>query len=248
VILAPFTPFLAEELFAKLTGGILGESVHLLDWPKDFSTDEKVLADMKRTREIIAEGLRLRMEEPKIKIRQPLSKLEYSGKKLSRLYEEIIEDEVNVKLAKHVVAPGETGTSDKTDKIVPKVMGVIENWPEPVYSSEDGGLYGVLIDKKQTPELRLYKHLTPELKREGLSREIVRIIQNARKQAGLNVDDRIAVNITTNDDELQQAINEHRDTIATEILATEFAENDGYETFAKIDGAELTIQLKKDTK
>ena len=34
LVMAPFTPFLAEELFLKLTGGELGESVHLLDWPK----------------------------------------------------------------------------------------------------------------------------------------------------------------------------------------------------------------------
>jgi isoleucyl-tRNA synthetase len=72
------------------------------------------------------------------------------------------------------------------------------------------------------------------------------VIQNARKQAGLNVDDRIVIDIEVGDKELQQAIDEHHDVIAAEVLATKFAKNGGYETTAKIDGMEMTIQLQKD--
>ena len=98
-ILAPFTPFLAEELYQKMTGG--ETSVHLLDWPEAGEIDEKVLEEMKRTRDIITEGLALRMQksetEAQIKVRQPLSELVYDGEKLSDYYESIIADEVNVK-------------------------------------------------------------------------------------------------------------------------------------------------------
>ena len=98
-ILAPFTPFLAEELYQKITGST--GSVHLLDWPASGDIDEDVLAKMAHTRQIITDALALRMQksdtEQQIKIRQPLAKLVYPGEKLPEFYEQIIMDEVNVK-------------------------------------------------------------------------------------------------------------------------------------------------------
>jgi len=98
-ILAPFVPFLAEELYQKMTGS--SESVHLLDWPKAGKIDKVVIEEMARTRAVITEGLALRMQksetEESIKVRQPLSELVYDGKKLPEFYEKIIEEEVNVK-------------------------------------------------------------------------------------------------------------------------------------------------------
>ena len=111
-ILAPFTPFLAEELYQKMTGST--NSVHLLDWPETGEINEDVLAKMARTRQIITDALALRMQksetEQQIKIRQPLSKLVYDGEKLPDFYEQIIADEVNVKN----VANGPEFTLDKT--------------------------------------------------------------------------------------------------------------------------------------
>ena len=111
-ILAPFVPFLAEELYQKMTGS--KSSVHLLDWPKAGEIDEEVLGQMGRTREIITEGLALRMQksetEEQIKVRQPLSKLVYGGEKLPEFYEQIIAEEVNVKS----VEQGEETVLDKT--------------------------------------------------------------------------------------------------------------------------------------
>ncbi|MBQ5812484.1 class I tRNA ligase family protein [Candidatus Saccharibacteria bacterium] len=98
-LLAPFTPFLAEELYQKMTGQ--NESVHLLDWPEAGEIDTEVLTNMQRTRQIITDALALRMQksdsEDQIKIRQPLSKLTYDGDKLDSFYEQIIAEEVNVK-------------------------------------------------------------------------------------------------------------------------------------------------------
>ena len=105
ILLAPFTPFLSEELYQKLTGK--NESIHLLDWPGQLkpSSTETVLTDMARTRQIITDALALRMQksdtEEQIKIRQPLSKLTYDGDELDDFYEQIIADEVNVKKVEH---------------------------------------------------------------------------------------------------------------------------------------------------
>ena len=118
-ILAPFTPFLAEELYQKMTGaGVVNseipESVHLLDWPEAGLIDEVVLAQMAKTREIITAGLAERMKktetEAQIKVRQPLAKLVYAGEKLDDFYEQIIMEEVNVKSVEH----GEALALDKT--------------------------------------------------------------------------------------------------------------------------------------
>ena len=109
-ILAPFTPFLAEELYQKMTGaGVVNseipESVHLLDWPEAGVIDEAVLTKMAKTREIITAGLAERMKktetEVQIKVRQPLAKLVYAGEKLDDFYEQIIMEEVNVKSVEH---------------------------------------------------------------------------------------------------------------------------------------------------
>ena len=107
-ILAPFTPFLAEELYQKMTGSefdsSVTESVHLLDWPEAGEINQEVLDKMARTREIITEGLALRMNksetEEQIKVRQPLAEYVYSGESLDEYYEQIIADEVNVKNVK----------------------------------------------------------------------------------------------------------------------------------------------------
>ena len=111
-ILAPFVPFLAEELYQKMTGNT--NSVHLLDWPEAGVIDTEVLEEMARTREIITDGLAMRMNksetEEQIKVRQPLSELTYAGEKLSEFYEGIIADEVNVKK----VTQGDVNTLNKT--------------------------------------------------------------------------------------------------------------------------------------
>ena len=102
LIMAPFTPFLAEELWQNMMGG---ESVHLQDWPKAGKVDEDAIKKMADCRTVITEGLALRMdrndEYGQIKVRQPLASLKYGGEKLDDFYEQIIAEEVNVKKVAH---------------------------------------------------------------------------------------------------------------------------------------------------
>ncbi len=113
ITLAPFTPFLAEELYQKMTGS--DSSVHLLNYPALTEIDDThVLEDMRNCRQIITDALALRMykseTEAQIKVRQPLSSLIYPGAKLPEFYEQIIMDEVNVKS----ITNGDTLYLDKT--------------------------------------------------------------------------------------------------------------------------------------
>ena len=209
--IAPFVPFLAEELYQKLTGG---ESVHLTDWPAVGHVNELALKHMSLTREIIEQGLANRMrksdDEVQIKVRQPLQTLIYSGEKLDEYYESIIAEEVNVK---HV-------ENRKMEDIKDMIVGV-----------------AVGLDKT----------ITPELYREGLSRELIRYVQAARKDAGLNVDDRIVLSFMTDEKELATAYTEYADLIKTETLATELTSADdySYETTVTIDKMEITLKLQK---
>ena len=97
--------------------------------------------------------------------------------------------------------------------------------------------------------VRLDTKLTPVLKREGLMREVVRHVQKARKDAGLDVDNRIHLQLKSSDKDLQAVLKDSglTDVIKQETLATTLdgAVKDGYETAVNIDGAELAIRLSK---
>ncbi len=216
--LAPFTPFLAEELFLKLTGGALGESVHLLDWPKVGHINELVVKDMQLVREAITMGLSARAEA-KIKVRQPLSKVTVwnvvDGSEAAvhtAAYRDIIAEELNVKSV-------EFKRSNESELA-------------------------------NTVKVDLDFEVTPQLKREGLMREVVRYVQTARKQAGLNVDDRIELSLVTEASDLQQAIKEHQPTIIDETLATAFRagkplDDAAFSQEVVIEGWTLAIGLTK---
>ena len=217
-ILAPFTPFLAEELYHNLTGD--DESIHLKDWLAAGAVNEQALADMARTRELINNGLSLRMKKDEhqesIKVRQPLQCAAYASVKLTDYYEQIMAEELNVKEIRWIESLDEhLADYDVTEGVIKP-----ESWVE------------------------ISKHLTPELKREGLMREVIRHVQSARKKAGLQVDDRIMLQLTTDDEQLRQAINEHAEVIAAETLAT-FGQSDAYSTTVAIEGAELQITLQR---
>ena len=212
LILAPFVPFLAEELFQKLTGGEMGESVHLLDWPKNGAVNTSSIEVMEMIRKYIEDGLRQRAEKG-IKVRQPLQRATIAvyTKDWPNDLVEIIQEELNVK------------------SVIQSKEGVNE---------VDTTRYGIQIEWE----------ITPELKREGLMRELVRQVQAARKAAGLNVDDRIALSITSSDDEVQVTLKEHADTIAAETLATSFNSGEQpqqYRIEVQVEGYPVEIALQK---
>lgn len=97
---------------------------------------------------------------------------------------------------------------------------------------------------EQGEQVVLDTELTPELKREGLARDVVRQVQQTRKRHDLNVDDRIQLTLNSSDAELLQAIEEHQDTIAAETLAhTLQIGADGQED-THVDGRQMSIGLK----
>lgn len=195
-VLAPFTPFMAEELYNKMTGD--KESIHLKNWLPSGKINERVMNDMEQVRNFVNQGLSLRAKAG-LKVRQPLASATVPALEGSFDFIPIFTDELNVK----TVLRGD--------------------------------------------EIAIDENLTPELKREGLVREVIRLVQNARKDAGLNVDDRIVLALETDADELSKAIDEHKETIAMETLAVRIVREESYAHRAKcdLDGAALSLSLQK---
>ena len=211
-MLAPFTPFLAEELHHNLTGD--NESIHLKDWLPAGEIDNSMLRDMNALRTAVNDGLSKRASEG-IKVRQPLASVKLvntisqdTPAEVAQFLIDIAKDELNVKSVEIV-------TDSESESAQPSVV------------------YDLTI--------------TPELKREGLMREIVRHVQSARKQAGLQIDDRIVLSISSDDSEISQAVDVFADVIKSETLAVELnsaaSESEKYD--AKIEGKLVEISLKK---
>ena len=211
-MLAPFTPFLAEELYHNLTGD--NESIHLKDWLPAGEIDNSMLRDMNALRTAVNDGLSKRASEG-IKVRQPLASVKLintisqdTPAEVAQFLIDIAKDELNVKSVEIV-------TESESESAQPSVV------------------YDLTI--------------TPELKREGLMREIVRHVQSARKQAGLQIDDRIVLSIFSDDSEISQAIDTFADVIKAETLAVELnsAADESEKYDAKIEGKLVEISLKK---
>jgi len=203
IVLAPFTPFLAEELFRNLTGK---ESVHLLDWPKVQNINSEVVEQMSEVRELIAQGLSIRAKNG-LKVRQPLQSVTLTtSSKLTNELIDIVKDELNVK------------------KVQIEVV-------------EDG--------KDISAELDM--NITEELRAEGIVRELIRYIQNERKQSGLEVEDRISLLIESDSPEINNAIEQYLPLIKDETLTQEYGEVlvDSHHSSFKIEGLEVDIYLSK---
>jgi isoleucyl-tRNA synthetase len=99
---------------------------------------------------------------------------------------------------------------------------------------------------KSGKKLQLDTKITAELKAEGAMREIVRRVQNVRKESGLAVDDRIILTLTTESSDLAQAIKTHEAVIMAETLAVKLVTAGSTEQVpVKIDGSELYIRTEK---
>ncbi len=171
-LIAPFVPFLAEEIFNFLKGGPMSkdkqlkESIHLEDWPKSQkigAKEEKILNKILLVEQIISLGLRAR-KKAKLKVRQPLSEIKLNIN-METNFLEIIKEELGVKKT----------TIDK--KLKDK-----KGW---------------ILDKEGSISIALNTELSNELINEGATKEIMRNIQTLRKKAGLIPQDASEIEYST---------------------------------------------------
>jgi isoleucyl-tRNA synthetase len=198
-LLAPFTPFIAEDIWQKLKNSSDAPSVHLSDWPKVEEIDENIISEMGIVRHVVTLGLEAR-QKAGIKVRQPLNSLSIKSYVLSESQIDIVKDELNIK--------------------------------------------SVVYDESIESAVKLDTHITIDLKKEGQYRELLRAIQDMRKEKGLNPSDIITLEIETNV-EGQELINTWKTELMKIVGAkqVDVKENEGVEV--KIDELSFVINVLK---
>src|SRR3954462_6195453 len=254
-LLAPFCPFLADEIYDNLDG--TEPSVHLCDFPEPEKRDHALEYAMGVARETVALGLRARGKS-KLKVRQPIrAAVVVAGPRereaLDRLAD-VVRDELNVKELRYVEQADELGAYEvkpnyralgpRFGKAMPQVAAAVAAL-EPAHVAatlRNGGHVGISIEgtehelasgdlliammplegyqleREGSHAVALELDLDADLRREGLAREVVHAVQNARKSAGLEVEDRIELRLG-GDDELLAAARAFERYLAGETLA-----------------------------
>jgi isoleucyl-tRNA synthetase len=287
-LLAPFTPFVADEIYTNLDGA--EDSVHLCDFPEPSEAliDRGLDFDMGVARRTVELG-RAARSQAKIKVRQPLREAvivadERERRAIARL-EDLVLDELNVKevsyvseadeLAEYEVKPNYRTLGPRFGKRMAEVAKAIEALDPPSVAATldrgesvditlDGSRQsltaddlslvmlprsGYQLERQANYAVALKLDLDEELRREGVAREVVHAVQNARKGAGLQVEDRIELCLS-GDGGLLDAVREHADYIVGETLATSLELNGSRPEGAhvettRIDGSELAIALAR---
>ncbi|HWI08399.1 MAG TPA: isoleucine--tRNA ligase [Solirubrobacteraceae bacterium] len=277
-LLAPFTPFVADEIYDNLDGS--AASVHLTDWPEPAERDEALEQAMVIARETVRLGLAAR-GAAKIKVRQPLHEavVVAAGREreaIERL-DAIVRDELNVKQLRFVTQAGELGSytlkpnyrrlGPRFGKAMPQVaeavaaldadhvaealragrpVGVFIDGHDHTLGDEDlqlamAPLPGYQLEREGSHAVALELSIDEGLRREGLAREVVHAVQLARREAGLEISDRIVLRLG-GDEELLAAARAHEDWLSGEVLAVEvhYSANSSGQ-LASIEGRELRI-------
>jgi len=288
-LLAPFTPFVAEELWRNLAAGRDGrpDSVHLSDYPNKRGADRDPNLDdaMASARAIVELGRRVRTES-KVKVRQPLLEavVHFPGDhEALRPILDLVGEELNVKRVVFAESTQQLGgwrAKPNFKTLGPRLGSVVKDVAAAL-ARDDGSLaaalaqgetvelvtpsgvialgpadvdltqetvegWGVASDGGITVALEL--EITPELRLEGLARELVRVVQDARRAAGLEVSDRIVLDLTVAGP-LEEALSAHGDVIGAETLAAEIVRDLGeaasYRQTVELDGDTVTVSLRK---
>jgi isoleucyl-tRNA synthetase len=260
-LMAPFTPFVTEEVWARAVApgrADAVDSVHLASWPQvdEDARDAALVEQVALVRRLVELGRSARTSA-KVRTRQPLARAVVAAPGWAELPRDLVAevaDELNVAELMDLSAVGGelVDVSVKVDfravgrrlgKQVQAVARAVAAADAPaLVAAYRGGAASVEVDGAAVPlqdgdlvvtetpregwtvasggglTVALDLALTPELERAGLVREAVRLVQEARKNGGLAVSDRIELWWTA-DGAMAQALTEHGPQVADEVLA-----------------------------
>jgi isoleucyl-tRNA synthetase len=290
--MAPFMPFLAENVYQNLVRGVdpdAPESVHMVDWPvadPSWQNDE-LLCDVGVVQKIVGLGRAARGQSG-VRTRQPLSRLlvrvpnDHAANALAAHENQVLE-ELNVKAIESIardagivsyrIKPNLPRVGKHYGKQIPQIKKALEQADGAAIASavaRGESFELVLPDQTLTFEgedvlietssaegyacaedagylTALDTTLTDELIDEGVAREIVRSVQDARKQAGLEVSDRIVLGVSGSAG-VEKALLAHRDYLMSETLATEWSVDQADPLFSidrNLDNESWKIEITK---
>lgn len=221
LLMAPFTPFFAEKLYQDLSGAKM--SVHLDRWPKadERLIDTQLLADMTWAREVVTQGLEARVTA-KLPVRQALTRLDIVFRDSAEAARLASRQDV-LRLIR--------------DELNVEAVGLESN--------------ATGVPESHLWIVRLDTVLTPELKKKGMARELLRHMMNARKAAKLMPQDMIDLVIAVEDAGLRDTFESLRESMAADIkaahlsIAEDIPDSYGDVTDVTIDGVQIRIALKR---
>ncbi|MCB9011580.1 MAG: isoleucine--tRNA ligase [Actinobacteria bacterium] len=281
-LLAPFCPFVAEEIYGTLVAAHDSEapsSVHLTDFPLSGGRRDPDLESAAASAQAIVRLGRGARAESKLKVRQPLAEAVVAcppatAESVQRM-EELIKAELNVRSLRFVTDPGDLvdvslkpnyrSLGPRFGKSMPGVAAAVAGLPanETARRVDAGEAVAITVDGEehhlQPEDLLVSAHategyavgneaglavglatdLTDDLLLEGLAREVVHAIQNARRAADLRVEDRIRLHLDGSG-RIREAIDVHRERIAADTLATEISVGHGA-PFAPVHREDLVV-------
>ena len=244
-VIAPVTPFLSDHLWRILVAGPCREapdSVHLAGWPEAAEADDALLAEVAEVRRVVELGRQARSQSG-IKLRQPLPRLVVQGADSAAGHADEIGEELSVKEVEFGpveatelrVKPNLPLLGPKLGKELSSVRAALEAGefeelgegrvrvdghelsPEEVIV-ERRGKEGWAVAGEDGLTVALDLALDPELELEGRARELIHQLNTMRKDAGLELTDRIVVTLPQSESELlrfEQRIKE--ETLAVRI-------------------------------
>ncbi len=289
-LIAPFVPFLAENIWKVLTqpaAGRVRESVHLCDYrpASPERCDTTLAARMRVLREIASLGRSARMDS-KLKVRQPLARVEVSlasGDHMDWLIEHdaIVKEELNVKeiaynagnspYIEYQIQPNFKRLGPRIGKLLPalkkslaaadgaQLLSELQTSGKITLQLEGDSLEldnediqvrlqakaGWAAAQGKQCVVVLSTDLTPELIREGYARDLVRLVQDSRKQMQCQFTDRIRIYAVASNPDLIVAFEENREYITTETLAVDiqFATAKSHADLQTVEIGDHSLQL-----
>jgi isoleucyl-tRNA synthetase len=239
-------PFLAEHLWRVLRSGDQPESIFLVRWQEAGERDEELLAEVAETRRVVELGRQARATSG-LKLRQPLRRLVVEGAPLAEKHADEIRDELRLKevefgpvdASELRVRPNLPVLGPKLGKELGAVRAALEAGD---FEEVDGGFRvaghdlgadEVLVERTGKEgwavaggggvTVALDTALDPELELEGRVLDLIHELNSMRKQAGLELTDRIVVTLPESASDLLA----HEDWIKEEVLAVEIRTDGG---------------------
>ncbi|NLV09388.1 isoleucine--tRNA ligase [Halomicrobium mukohataei] len=290
-LLAPFTPFVAEEIYGTLTGETEHPTVHMCDWPTaDDDLRDPTLEDEVAVARAVEEAGSNARQQAERKLRWPVT----------RVVIDTDSDDVTDAIEAHTDL-----VADRLNARTVEIVGGGDAWGELAYSAEadmselgpafgdDAGrvmnalnearvdeasletLEAAVSDalgesieltdemvsfRRETPEgvastdfealgghgvVYVDTTLTEDIESEGYAREVIRRVQEMRKDLELDLEERIRLDLAVADDRIDDLVREHETLIAEEVRADEFATvDDGHRKTWDVEGVEMEIAIE----
>jgi isoleucyl-tRNA synthetase len=290
-LLAPFAPFVSEEIYQNLTGDNGADSVHMLDWPEadEFWRDEGLESDVSVLRAVEESGANARQQAER-KLRWPVSRIvvDANDDRVVRAVEnhdDLLADRLNAREVE-LVAPdeqwGELAYSAEADMSVlgptfgddaGRVMNALNEArvTEPTLAALEGAVEDALGEEVElddemvefvtrTPDevtgatfdvngdelgvVYVDTALTEDIESEGYAREVIRRVQEMRKDLDLDIEEGIRLELDVHDDRVAELVERHVELVKEEVRAESVGQvEDGYRKDWDVEGVEMTVAI-----